>query len=77
MIAKRAFALGLLACAALAACSPKLPAGVDKHRLDLAVNDAIGDPNTCVLIGRPDGELVYRFGSHMTCGRRLPSCALS
>lgn len=76
MIALRSLALGLLTCAALtmAACSPKLPAGVDRHALDLAVNDAIGDPNTCVLLARPDGVILYRFGSHMTCGRRLPSC---
>jgi hypothetical protein len=75
VIARRGLALGLLVCAAfVAACSPKLPAGVDKRQLDLTVNDAIGDPNTCVLIGRPDGTVVYRFGSHMTCGRRLPAC---
>jgi hypothetical protein len=75
VIVRRGTALGLLLGAALAAaCSPQLPKGVDRAVLDTAVNDAIGDPNTCVLIGRPDGTIVYRFGSHMTCGRRLPSC---
>lgn len=75
MSARRGLLPGLLICAALAAaCSPRLPAGVDRHALDTAVNDAIGDPNTCVLLARADGEILYRFGSHMTCGRRLPSC---
>jgi hypothetical protein len=46
---------------------------VDKTALDVAINDAIGDPGTCVLIGQ-GGKVVYRYGSNVTCGRKLPSC---
>lgn len=64
-----------LALAALAACSPGAPEGVDKARLDEAVSSAVGDPNTCVLIGeRGSGDLVYRYNSHMTCGRAVAAC---
>jgi hypothetical protein len=58
---------------ALGACSPGAPKGVDKTELDFAINEAIGDPATCVLIARGD-EVVYRFGSNVTCGRKLPAC---
>lgn len=66
---------GFLAAAALAGCSPGAPEGVDKARLDLAVSDAVGDPNTCVLIGKTgSASLVYRFGPHAVCDRPMPSC---
>jgi len=59
---------------ALAACAPKAPEGIDKNALDVAVNDAIGDPGTCVLIAEISGATVYRYGSNMTCARVLNDC---
>lgn len=64
-----------LAAALLAACSPGLPKGVDRDKLDDGISSAIGDPNTCVLVGaRPDGKVLYRYNSHTTCDRKLPAC---
>lgn len=66
-------ALALMA--ALCACSPGLPKGVSQERLNDAVSDAIGDPTTCLLIGKRDsGEVVYRYNTHTTCARSLPAC---
>lgn len=67
--------LSLLIPLALAACGPKAPEGVDKRVLDVAVNQAVGDPGTCVLITEQGGRQVYRFGTHAVCGRKLPDCA--
>jgi len=55
-------------------CAPGAPKGVDKAVLDDAVGRAIGDPNTCVLIGQA-GKVVYRFGTNVVCGRKMPACA--
>ena len=68
----RAVAIGVLA-ATLSACAPGAPAGVDKAKLDDAVSRAIGDPGTCVLIG-DGGKVVYRYGTNVICGRKLPTC---
>jgi hypothetical protein len=58
-----------------AACGPKLPKGVDADKLQAAVSDAVGDPNTCVLIGRQGSAAVaWRYNTHTTCARRLPAC---
>jgi len=65
-------ALAILAI--LGACSPGAPEGVSKAALDAAVDGAIGDPNTCVLIGKPTGGVVYRYGTHETCGATWPAC---
>jgi len=57
------------------ACSPGAPEGVSKAALDAAISQGIGDPNTCVLIGKlGSGEIVYRYNTHMVCGRAMPSC---
>lgn len=65
----------VLVALALAACSPGAPEGVSKKVLDNAISNGIGDPNTCVLIGKVgSGEIVYRYNTHMACGRELPSC---
>ena len=69
----RALAASGLAAAVLAACSPGAPKGVDKAILDEAVSRAIGDPGTCVLIAE-GGRTVYQYGTHMVCGRSLPTC---
>ena len=66
-------AVGLSA-ALLSACSPSAPPGVDKAALDEAISEAIGDPGTCVLIAGQDGKLLYQYGTHMVCGRKLPAC---
>jgi hypothetical protein len=60
---------------ALFGCGPRLPKGVDPDRLDEAVSQAVGDPNTCVLIGRQgSGQVIWRYNTHTTCARRLPAC---
>lgn len=67
-------ALALVALA-LAGCGSQLPSGVDAEKLDGYVSDAIGDPNTCVLIGRRgSAEIIWRYNTHTTCGRTLPAC---
>jgi hypothetical protein len=72
---RTAAAVLALAATALCACSPGLPKGVDKDRLDEGVSRAIGDPNTCLLIGRKaDGQVLYRYNSHTACDRKLPAC---
>lgn len=68
----RLAALGVSA-AILSACAPGAPAGVEKAKLDDAVGRAIGDPGTCVLIGQ-GGKVVYRYGTNVICGRKLPAC---
>lgn len=69
----RRAAAALCLTALLAACGPKAPEGVDKAVLDQAISEAIGDPGTCVLIGQ-GGKVVYRYGTHTVCGRKLPAC---
>lgn len=63
----------LIFSALLASCAPKAPEGVNKAVLDEAISRAVGDPGTCVLIGK-GGEVVYRYGTHVVCGRELPAC---
>lgn len=68
-------ALGLAAAFALVACAPDAPPGVDRDALDAAVSRAIGDPATCVLIGKAgSGRLLYRYNTATTCDRELPAC---
>ncbi|MES2035951.1 MAG: hypothetical protein V4466_17420 [Pseudomonadota bacterium] len=70
----RVVLLTLPVLALLAACS-QAPKGIDIDRLDQSVGGAIGDPSTCVLlVERGTAQVVYRFGTHANCGRRLPSC---
>ena len=57
----------------LSGCAPPLPGGVTKTALDSAITQAIGDPNTCVLIAQA-GKVSYRYGSHVVCGKAWPSC---
>jgi hypothetical protein len=59
----------------LTACSPGLPKGVDRDKLDEGISSVVGDPNTCVLLGaRTDGKTLYRYNSHTACDRKLPAC---
>ena len=63
-------------CLALAACQPPAPKGIDPERLQGAVSDAIGDPNTCVLIvEKGTGAVVWRFGDYTTCAISRPACS--
>jgi hypothetical protein len=71
----RGRALALAAVLALTACGPQAPKGISHDLLETAINGAVGDPNTCVLIGdAKSGRVVYQFGSHVTCGKAWPSC---
>jgi hypothetical protein len=47
---------------------------VSSAAVDTAVNDAIGDPNSCVLIGKTGGGVVYQYGTHEVCGASWPTC---
>ena len=68
-------AAGLLALAALCACTPTAPKGVDKDRLDAAIGRAIGDPASCLLLAEAaSGRVVYRYNTHTACARALPAC---
>lgn len=67
-------AVAALAVTGLAGCGPRLPGGVDSEALDEAVAEAIGSPSTCVLVAQDSGRLVYRYGSHITCGRSINAC---
>lgn len=61
--------------AALAACAPKTPEGIDEVALNEAVGTAIGDATTCVMIvEKGSAKVVYRYGTHMNCEIKLPSC---
>jgi hypothetical protein len=75
-LSRPALAAAILSLAALAAgCAPPLPRGVDPLALEAALDDAVGDPNTCVLVGQArTGRLVWRYGSHGTCGKVWPAC---
>ncbi len=65
----------LPALALLAGCDATAPSGVDVHKLDAAVGEAVGDPSTCLLlVEKGSARVVYRFGTHSNCGRTLPSC---
>ena len=64
-----------LAAVVLQGCGPRLPKGVDPDKLTDAISGAIGDPNTCMLIGRQgSGQVVWRYNTHTTCARSLPAC---
>lgn len=69
-------AIVALSALGLAACEPAGPKGVDADALNETVGNAIGDPNTCVLlVEKGSGKVVYRYGSHTTCLRPLPACS--
>ena len=46
-----------------------------RDALDHAVAQAIGDPDTCLLIAdRGTGRVLYRYGAPFNCIRGLPAC---
>lgn len=63
----------LAACLALGACARDIP-GIDDTALSDAIGKAIGDPSTCVILATQDGDVAWRYGTHMTCARELPAC---
>jgi hypothetical protein len=64
-----------VAAALLQGCGPHLPKGVDADKLNDAVSGAIGDPDTCMLIGRQgSGQVIWRYNTHTVCARALPAC---
>ena len=63
----------LAVCLLAGACSSGLK-GVDEAALNDAVGKAIGDPSTCVLLLDHSGKTLWRYGTHMTCARDLPTC---
>lgn len=66
----------VIAALGLAACAPQAPKGISHEALDAAINRTIGDPNTCVVIGKAGtGRTVYQFGTHVSCGKAWPTCA--
>ena len=68
-------ALALAGALCLAACSPSGPPGVDRDELDAQVSKAIGDPASCLLIGKAgSGRVLYRYNSATACDRELPNC---
>lgn len=76
----RALALLLTAALAASACD-KLPGrgsdpGIDKDRLEAAIDPAVGGPDTCFVIKDvPTGREAYRYGVESVCNRPLAPCA--
>ena len=65
----------ILCITTLAGCAPGLPKGVSSEKLEAALDDNVGDQNTCVLIGEAgSGKVVFRYGSHVVGGQAWPSC---
>jgi hypothetical protein len=59
---------------ALAACGPREPK-LPQNALDQAIGQAIGDPNTCVLIvDRKTNKTIYSYNEGFNCVRGLPAC---
>ncbi len=68
-------AFACVAALALSACQPTAPPGVNQDDLDAEIARAIGDPATCVVIGKAgSGKLLYRYNSTTVCERELPAC---
>jgi hypothetical protein len=64
----------MLASLGLSACGPSTPK-LPTNALDQAIESAIGDPSTCVLIiDRATGKTVYSYNAGFNCVRGLPAC---
>ncbi len=61
---------------ALASCAPKPPSGVNEEALWNALGDAVGDPNTCVVLAQAKtGKVIWKYQALNECGRDLPTCS--
>ena len=60
---------------ALTACGPNLPKGVNEDALAQAVDKAVGDDFTCVILAEPGtGKTVWKAGLGHACRVQYPSC---
>jgi hypothetical protein len=60
---------------AAAGCSRSEQNRLPTDALDHAVGQAIGDPDTCLLLAdRASGKVLYRYGAPFNCIRGLPAC---
>ena len=58
----------------VAACAPRGPK-LPTPALDQAIGNAVGDPDTCVLIAeRATLRVVYSYNAGFNCVRALPAC---
>jgi hypothetical protein len=65
----------LAAASALAGCSDGQKSALPTSALDHAVAEAVGDPDTCVLLAdASSGKVIYRYGAPFNCVRGLPAC---
>jgi hypothetical protein len=61
--------------ALLFGCSGPGRSALPRDALDHAISQAIGDPNTCLLLAdRVSGKVLYRYGAPFNCIRGLPAC---
>ena len=68
-------ALSVATAAALVGCSGPKKSALPSDALDHAVGEAIGDPDTCLLLAeRVSGKVLYRYGAPFNCIRGLPAC---
>lgn len=66
-------ALALAGCDKLPGRGPKL--GIDRDRLEAALDPAVGGPDTCVVIKDvATGAEAYRYGAESVCNRPLAPC---
>ena len=71
----RAAALAFLPLMFIAACSGKLPEGVDKAVLLQNVGAAIGDSATCVVLAQASsGQVIWRSSSMTVCSVGRQAC---
>lgn len=70
-------AAAILVCGVvLASCAPKPPSGVNEEALWNALGDAVGDPNTCVVLAEAKtGKVIWKYQALNECGRALPACS--
>jgi hypothetical protein len=68
-------ALSVVAAAALVGCSSPKKSELPSDALDRAIGEAIGDPDTCLLLAeRASGKVLYRYGAPFNCIRGVPAC---
>jgi hypothetical protein len=67
-------ALSVVTAAMLIGCSEQ-KSRLPSDALDRAIGQAIGDPDTCLLLADgASGRVLYRYGAPFNCIRGLPAC---